>query len=226
MRTLILVGFVLGTGLLSAKPILDRVVGLSEPVFLSVHPDSENPDQFYFHPMGYDYCGSAAGTPEFLFKSFAIDGTPHTLIEYNLCPYFDPETVAKARKLLGQKNPSAVLSMLHADGTTMTGLWEGFKGGMDIAYHCSTVLGSLGQVVACQISTAGEEQATHLHKLFTEWDGLVANGFFTRVIAGVVQNPTTGQMESVLKTITVAFSVSGMKDHPELLKIGWRPTTH
>lgn len=207
-----------------ALPIFDQTVGFSEPIMLTVHPDSENPNQFWFYPNSYGYCGASQGSPEFSYKSLSVEGKPVVTVNYKLCPVYDTNAVSKAARELHDKNHLNRLSLLKPELISIdSGLWTTWIETFDLKvhYHC-TVENKEKQIVSCQMSSTDEKSCRYLYNVFTGFIGGIANGYFSHYYNGV-QSSADEKLEKMIRLNTVAFWVRGLQDHPELFSHGWKP---
>lgn len=207
-----------------SAPIFNEVVGLDEPIFLTIHPDSAEDTQFWFYPSGYYYCREELGQPEFRYVSFLDENKPTVVIDYKLCAQFDANKINRASELLVKKNPLNKLSMLRPEVISIDGLWNHFKDTfqLDLNYHCSVENIAAGRV-ACQINSQNIRASRHLYNVFTGFIGLITNGYFSHFYAGVEKDSMTGKYNDVRRINQSAFGVRGLQDHSRLFQHGWVP---
>lgn len=204
-----------------AKPILNRTVALSSPVFEPIHPDSVDSNVYWIHTTEFNICGLDVGNPVFSIRAFKLDEQPRTFISFDVCAKHDAKKIGEYQELIQHMNPLGHLKFIEAYYSDAPKIEFAMQKEFGIVISCSHK--SITDTrFTCGAFAIGERHADRLFNYFRWTQGLISAEYLKYQVSGVEQDDS-GNLVDILKDYNAIVYVRGLSDYPKLFNTEWQP---
>ncbi len=203
------------------KPILNRTVSLSSPIFEPIHPDSVDPDVYWIHRTEFSICGLGAGSPAFSIQAFKLGEVARTFISFDICATHNSKKVAEYQALILKANSKGQLRFIEAYYNDAPRVEFAMQKEFGIISSCSRGW-ITGTKFTCGAFAIGEHRADRLYNYFRWTQGLLSAQYLNYRVNGAEQDDT-GNFTDVLKEYHAIVYVRGLSDYPQLFNTEWQP---